>query len=302
MDKPRCKICGGNVNWRGKIKGRILSITHARRRYQCTNCGAWDATPPRHNRPAKILLLDIETLPMEYYVWNPDTNYLQPEMQIKDWSISCWASKWLFEPEIMGKAVSPKEAIERKEGSILEEIWKLVNEADIVVTQNGTRFDMPKLSTKWLLYGYKPPSQYLNVDTLRVATQKFSFTYNRLDELGKKFGIGEKTKMNLPDFKACAEGNKEALAKMLVYCKRDVAPLLEDVYLYMLPWIENHPNMNIFTDHDGDVCRNCGSQDVLWNTRYATPQGLWNGWRCNLCGAIGRGTKKEHKEKSTGIK
>lgn len=208
----------------------------------------------------------------------------------------------MFETKIMGQAVTPKEASNRREGSILKKIWELVDEADIVVTQNGIRFDMKRLNTKWILYGYKPPSQYLNVDTLMTARNKFGFTYNSINELGQKFGIGKKTEMRFPDFRDCAEGNKDALDKMLLYCKRDVAPLLEDIYLYMLPWMDNHPNMNIFTEHDGDVCRNCASTNISWNTTYKTPQGLWEGWRCNECGAIGRGTKKEHKIKSASIK
>lgn len=302
MDKPHCKVCGGKVQWRGTSKKKLFSVTQSQKRYQCTNCGAWDATPPKHDRPARILLLDIETLPMEYYVWRPEENYLQPDMQIKDWSIACWSAKFLFEKEIMGETVTPKEAIERRDGSILKKIWELVNEADVVVTQNGIKFDLKRLNTRWIAYGYKPPSQYLNVDTLLVARQKFDFTYNRLDELGEKFGIGRKTKMVFDDWKKCCTGDKKYLQKMLDYCKRDVAPLLEDVYLHLLPWMENHPNMNIFTDHDGDVCRNCSSTHLSWNTEYKTPQGLWVGYRCNSCGAIGRGTSKMHNIKKANVK
>ena len=301
MLKPRCKYCGGKTQWRGKQIGNVLGITKRSKRYQCIDCGKWDSTPSRHDRPARILLLDIETLPGEYYAWSPDQQYLSPEFQIKDWSISCWAAKWLFEKNIMGEVVSPKEAIQRNDSSILQNIWKLMDEADIIITQNGIKFDIKRLNTRFAMNGYMPPSQYLNVDTLRTAKWKFDFTYNRLDELGQKFGIGKKLDMRFTDFKACAQGDAKALKKMLTYCKRDVAPLLEDVYLHMLPWIDNHPNLNIYTTHDSDVCRNCASTDLSWNTQYRTPQGLWIGWRCNACGAIGRGKGKENKIKNAPI-
>lgn len=298
--KPRCKKCGGKLQFRGKKKSDP-NIT----RTWCKRCDRWDYTPSRHPRPARILLLDIETLPGEYYLWNPKQEYAHPEFQKKDRSISCWAAKWLFEPEIIGEAVSPKEAVLRQDGSILGGIWKLVDEAQVVITQNGIRFDMPILKGRWLKHGYKPPSHYKNVDTL-VEARKFGFTYNRLDELGQAFGIGKKLDMRFSDFKACIEGSekerKTALDKMLTYCKRDVAPLLEDVYLHMLPWMENHPNMNIFTEHDGEVCRNCSSTNLSWNEEYQTPQGLWIGWRCNSCGSIGRGTSKDYKIKGTHTK
>jgi len=300
--KPRCKFCGGKVQWRGYES----SNTSKRRRFQCKECGKWDSTISRHNRPARILLLDIETLPQEYYLWNPKQEFAQPEMQIKDWSIVCWAAKWLFEKDVMGQAVKPEDAVDRKDGSILKGIWDLVDEADIVVHQNGIRFDMPSLNTRWILHGYPPPSQYLNVDTLQIATRKFRFTYKRLEELGKKFGIGEKHEMHFVDWRNCLEGSlkdrKQAIQKQLDYCKNDVAPLLEDVYLNLLPWIDNHPNMNVYAQNDKSCCRNCASTDISWNGQYVTPQGLWQGWRCNSCGAIGRGTGRQHKEFGTHTK
>src|SRR5690242_9742355 len=67
-------------------------------------------TKPYRFRSAKILLLDIETLPGEFYAFDPKVDYLSPDKKIKDWSISCYAAKWLFEPEIMGEVVSAEEA------------------------------------------------------------------------------------------------------------------------------------------------------------------------------------------------
>lgn len=239
---------------------------------------------------------------MEFYSFSPYADYISYKLMKKDWSISCWAAKWLFEPETMGKVVTPKEAVDRKDESILGEVWKLLDEADMVVWHNGIKFDKKKLNTRFLLAGYPPPSHYLDIDTKKVSKDIFGNSYNHLEELGRKFGIGIKTKMEVEDWIKCAEGNKEYLDKMFNYCKRDVTPLLEDVYLKLLPWMPNHPNLNIFTDNDKGVCRNCQSTDLSWNGTYKTPQGLWEGWRCGACGAVGRGTTKVHKIRSTNIK
>ena len=276
-----------------------MGMTSSVTRYQCRSCGRFQQSTPRHNRSARILLLDIETLPMEFYGWSPYNDYVRPENVIKDWSVACWSAKWLFEPEIIGQVVTPKEAIGRTEGSVLEGIWRLIDKADIVVTQNGIKFDMKKLNTKFLVYGYPPPSNYLNVDTLKVAKETFNFSYNRLDELGKQLGIGTKKDMEFKDWITCAQGSKPDLLKMLDYCKNDVAPLLEDVYLRMLPWMKNHPNLGIYADHDLDVCPRCESTDLSWGGKYyPTPMGLWDGFRCNACSATGRGHGKIHKAKS----
>lgn len=270
------------------------------RRYQCTECGKFLQSNPFFKRQSKILLLDIETLPGEYYAFDAKVDYLTPDKRIKDWSISCWAAKWLFEPEIMGDVVTVEDAINRRSEAVLEPIWRLIDQAHVVVTHNGIRFDMRKLNTKFILAGYNPPLPYFNVDTFKVAKETFGFTYNRLDELAKELGIGQKNEMRFYDWKKCIEngGSQEYLDKMLTYCKNDIAPLLEDVYLTFLPWIPNHPNLGIFSDNDGNVCRNCESTDLHWGHKYATAQGLWRGWRCNSCGAVGRGSGKPNKIRS----
>lgn len=259
---------------------------------------------PKKVRTAKILLLDIETLPGEYYAFDPRVDYLAPAMQIKDWSISCWAAKWLFSEEIMGEVVTPEEAIARDDKSILGGIWDLMNEAQIVVTQNGINFDLKKLSSRFIEHDMFPPSHFLNVDTLKTARETFGWSYNRLDEVGQKLGIGKKIPMNIDDWKKCLTGDsdaKQALNDMLFYCKNDVAPLLEDVYLKELPYMKSHPNLGIYADHDTDVCPRCESSNLKWGLEYPTPSGLWKGWRCRDCGSVGRGLGKKNKIRGTNI-
>lgn len=273
-------------------------------KYRCSDCKRYSLSPTIRTNSARVLLLDIETAPGEYYSWSRDPQYLSPEMRIKDWSILCWSAKWLFEPEIFGQSVKPREAIDRTETSVLGEIWNMMNEAHIIVTQNGIKFDIKRLNAKFIKHGYHPPSHYLMVDTLKVAKEKFDFTYNSLEELGKELlGVEEgKIKMNMTDWKQCVTGSQEHLDKMLTYCKNDVAPLLEDVYLVERPWITGHPNLNLFTYHDKDACPSCGSTSLKWGADYITPQGLWNGFRCNTCGALGRGTTKKYAIKKVTIK
>lgn len=293
-----------------RCKHRHSAISHplcyARYLKGETESSTLQVSRPRHTRPARILLLDIETLPGEYYAFDPKVDYLSPDKQIKDWSIACWGAKWLFEEEIMGEKVTAQEAYNRSDKSILESIWKLMNEADITVTQNGINFDHKKLNTRFIEHRLPPPARFLKVDTLKTAKDVFGWSYNRLDELGQKLGIGKKIDMSFVDWKNCLTNDKDAdvaLDHMLTYCKRDIAPLLEDVYLAMLPYMENHPNMNVYSTNDTEVCRNCGSSDLkLGDKPYATPQGLWESWRCNSCGATGRWTDKGHKLKSVSIK
>lgn len=296
---PVCKHCGSESLVRrgysssGKVKA------------QCKECNSYslvedeiDPSPQHIHRSARILLLDIETSLMKFYGFSPKVEYIPHELMIVDWSVLCWGAKWLFETEIMGETVTPKESMAREDKRILGGMWDLINQADIIVTQNGIQFDLKKLNSRFLMNGFNPPSKYMNVDTLKVSKEVFGWSYNRLDALGQKFGIGKKADMEIEDWIRCSEGSQEHITKMFEYCKRDVAPLLEDVYLRMLPWIPNHPNLGLYTDHDVDVCPKCESQDLRWGDLYPTPEGMWEGFRCNSCGAIGRGKGKENKIKS----
>jgi len=85
-------------------------------KYQCPKCLKYQKLEPRHPRTAKILLLDIETLYMEVRgIWNLKTEYIRPSLVVKDWSILCWAAKWLFEPDSRAKQ------FQEKRGAFLEQ-------------------------------------------------------------------------------------------------------------------------------------------------------------------------------------
>ena len=295
-----CRHCfGENLIKRGTRQKKYKVIEQ----YQCKDCKKYTSDVKRNTtRSARILLLDIETSLMEFYAFSPKVEYIPHDAMIKDWSVLCWGAKWLFEDKVMGETVAPREAINRQDRSVLGGMWELINQADIIVTQNGINFDLPKLNSRFILNGLPPPSHHLNVDTLKVARETFKMSYNRLDFLGEKFGIGKKTDMEFADWIHCSNGSQEHLDKMFDYCKRDVAPLLEDVYLHMLPWVKGHPNMNLFKNHDRDVCPACESEDIKWGERYITPTGIWNGFRCQTCGALGRGTTNKHKIKNVNIR
>ena len=192
--------------------------------------------------------LDIETAPMEVYVWSLRYNdFINPDNIIKDWSVLCWSAKWLFEPEVMGEKVTGKQAIAREDASILTKMWKLLDEADIVVVQNGKKFDIPKLNTRFLLAGLPPPSYYQVVDTKEVATKKFAFSSNKLDYMNKILGIKGKEDMEMQDWIDCVHGDEKALAKMLAYNKDD-SVIMEELYLRLRPWIPGHPNLGLYAD------------------------------------------------------
>lgn len=242
----------------------------------------------------KILLLDIETLPIEAYVWGVWNQNVYPDQIKKDWSIVCWAAKWLFDKKVYGQSVTPKEAIAHEDKSIMGGIWEMMNEADVVIAHNGFGFDFKKLNTRFLVNGLPKPMYSYGVDTLKIAKDEFDFTFNKMDWINKVLGINRKMDTSFRWWSECAAGNEKYLGLMSKYNKQDTF-ILEELYLKLRPWMKAHPNMNLYnSDKSVAVCPTCSSVNIKWEGRYSTPLGLYKAFRCHDCGAIGRSTLKKY--------
>lgn len=242
---------------------------------------------PPANGP-KVLVYDIETAPMLGYVWSLWENNVALNQLHSDWHILSWSAKWLGSPpdEVMYVDQRDAKNIEDDSG-ILRLIWTLLDQADIVITQNGKSFDQKKLNARFILNGFQPPSSYKHIDTKQIASKHFGFTSNRLeymsDKLCKKYKKLKHAKFAGFDlWKECLGGNIEAWKEMEEYNKHDVLAL-EELYNVLIPW-ENTINFNLYHDDEKHVCK-CGSASFIKNGFYYTSSGKFQKHRCKKCGA-----------------
>ena len=237
---------------------------------------------------AKILIFDIETAPMKTFAWGVWKQNLNKDLIIDDWFILTWSAKWLYSNEILNDKLTKQEALNQDDSRIATSLWNLFNEADVVIAHNAIKFDIPRMNTRFILNSLLPPSPYQIIDTLKVAQKEFSFSHNRLDYLGRLFGIGRKIKTDFELWERSYNGDETALQEMQDYNDQDVI-LLEDVYLKLRPWIRSHPNMNLYTE-DG-VCSSCGSRNLREGGYYRTNVNEYLASQCSDCGAWSRKTK-----------
>lgn len=236
----------------------------------------------------RVLVFDIETLPMQVFVWGLYKQRISPDNVISDYCILSWSAKWLFDSNVISSALTSREAIARDDKRILKTLWDMFNEADIVIAHNGNGFDIPKLNTRFIVNGFTPPMPYKSIDTLSVARSKFAFSSNRLDYLAKFLGVGEKISTNYGLWIECFKGNKEALKDMERYNRHDVE-VLEDVYVKLRPWMKSHPNMALYVETETHMCPVCNSTSLKWADTYTSNSNVYKAFRCNGCGAVGRG-------------
>lgn len=251
------------------------------------------------NSPAKVLVLDIETAPLKGYFWQLWKQNIQINQITNDWFIFTWAAKWLFEDKVYSGKLTGKEAIKQDDKRIMKGIWAMLNEADIVITHNGKKFDMPKLNTRFLLNGLTPPLPYQQIDTCDSARKMLAFSSNKQEFISIAFGSPRKLETGgFELWDSCYKGDEKAIAKMEEYNIGDIISL-ELNYLKLRPYIMPHPNMGLFIMDGLQRCPSCGSDDLQdCGKDYRTTVAVYELKKCNCCGASSRvrkqkGTPKE---------
>lgn len=236
----------------------------------------------------RILLFDIETSPLTAYTWSLWDEVRSFDKVLEDWCMLTWAAKWLGEEEIIYDS-NHLHGDPLDDTPIVHSLHSLIDEADIIIAHNGNKFDIKKMNARFLAAGLTPPSPYKKIDTLAEAKKNFALTSNRLDAIGEMFGLGRKIDTGGFDlWVRYMAGDEEAGNLMVDYNMEDVL-LLERVYHKLRPWMNNHPNLGVYSDEEETQCAKCGSSHIHWRGYATTQAGRYPRYQCQDCGGWGRG-------------
>ena len=255
------------------------------------------------NQP-KVLFYDIETAPMLGFVWKLWDNNIGLNQIHSDWYVLSWAAKWLDKKQVMYKDQKDEKDIEN-DINIIKDMWELLDEADIVVTYNGKKFDQKKLNTRFIVHGLKPPSTYKHIDLYQLCKKHFGFTSNKLEYVTQKLNKKNKksTHKNFPGFmlwSECLKRNPRAWKEMKKYNKLDVVSL-EELYNILMPW-DNTVNFNLYDEDATTICK-CGSTEFRKKGFAYTNVSKFQRYICTKCGSNSRGRKNLFsKEKMQSLK
>ncbi len=245
----------------------------------------------KHSGP-KVLVFDIETAPIVADVWGLWENNVALNQIVKDWHIMAWAAKWLNDPVSKTMYMDQRHAkVFENDKKLLKAIWKLLDKADIVITQNGKAFDQKKLFARFIMNDMPPPSSFRHIDIKQIAKKHFAFTSNKLEYMSYKLNTKYK-KIKHEKFGGhklwtkCREGNKEAWRIMENYNKHDVWAT-EETYKRLVPW-DNTINFNVYTHDSISKCQ-CGKGKYMRNGHFFNEHGKYQRYRCTNCGSEVRG-------------
>lgn len=239
---------------------------------------------------AKKLFIDIETAPMQAYVWKMWKENVALD-QLKDgWFIMSFAASWDGSDDVI-YADCRMDYKNEDDTNLLAHLWLLLDEADIVIAHNGRKFDARKINARLILNGYNPPRPYKVVDTLEMSRKNFAFSSHKLEYLSQVLGDEKKDDhAEFPGFKLwkeCLNGNMAAWDAMEKYNRKDITSL-KQVYYKLLGWSEGMPNVASYDDKEVVRCPKCGSEDIAFEGYTYTQSGKYRQVRCKKCGGWSR--------------
>lgn len=235
----------------------------------------------------KILTLDIETAPNLAHVWSFwNTNVGLNQLIESGWIIS-FVAKWLGEDEVTYMQNNDMDSPD-----LVQELSDLISQADIVVGHNVDKFDLGWIRAECARLGVDPFPPVKTVDTYKIAKKYFYLASNKLEYCLRRFGLRRKSDhKKFPGhdmwMQCVVHNNPEAWKEMIDYNIQDVLGN-EDLYLFLLPFIGNHPNVGVLMEADVPVCPKCGGKHLEKRGYYYTNLSKFQRFRCK-CGAWSRG-------------
>jgi DNA polymerase elongation subunit (family B) len=217
----------------------------------------------------RVLFLDIENAPPVTEFWGkPWDASIQPIMLRNPGYIIGVGWKWQGE-----RTTHFSGGIDVPQEDMLQEVWEQLDAADVVVTYNGDRHDLPHLNREFLIFGLGQPSPYRSVDLYKTIRAKFKFLWGKLEFVTEQLGLGSKVKHEGHVlWQKVMAMDPAAWTRMIRYCKQDVR-LTEALHDEILGWITNYPNRALYDDlkpvNNNPVCPRCAEPTTRSGTRRA---------------------------------
>jgi len=249
---------------------------------------------------AKILVLDIETQRGVWESFAPKTEFLPAARCLVPPRILCAAAKWVGDQKMMFTHAWRDDDAEAMT-KMLTTIHRWMNEADIIITYNGDRFDLQWCEQACSTVGLPRIKPYKSVDLIKIGRRKFGagLAYKSLDWSARmylresKLAHGGRDLWH--DIRHGTKAERTAASRtMREYNERDVElteRLYLDVYLPYTP-----VNLGLFRQHADDdellVCTTCGTAGKLVRDGMTyTNAFAYQLYRCESCGGISRGKR-----------
>ncbi|SKV08969.1 Predicted exonuclease [Mycobacteroides abscessus subsp. abscessus] len=251
---------------------------------------------------AKILTVDIETQRAIVETFSLYKPFIHIDRVVKPSRILCFAAQWRGSDKVIFHAAwddADGDAYDR----MIRAAWELLNEADIVVTYNGDRFDLQWFNAEFERLKLGPPTPYKSFDLVKLTKQKFKQGLLSLKlDWSSRIYLGDRKVLHggtdlWHDIRYGTRAERRAAQKIMrEYCEHDTV-LTGRLMERWLPW--SKLNLSLYEDNDDELlhCVKCNGTDLKRDgvKFYATSGFLYQMYRCKSksCRATSRGKRAQ---------
>lgn len=224
-----------------------------------------------------VVVIDVETSPAKVYAWGLFNQNVGLNQVIEPGRIICFAAKRVGSKEV---TFVSEHHDSRKE--MLEELWRILDDADIVIGYNSKAFDTKIILGELAAAGFDPPSPFQQIDLLGVVKRNFRLLSHKLDNVAHV--MLDERKVDTGGFslwRDCLDGDDKAWRKMRKYNIEDVR-ITERLYLRIRPWITDHPHVGLWNGNL-EGCPKCGSTERQSRGYRHTLTGTFRQYQCTKC-------------------
>jgi DNA polymerase III epsilon subunit-like protein len=230
------------------------------------------------------LFIDIETshlLLADYGIGRRDFR-LQYDNVVSDWFMICASWQWVGGKRVYSTSLLDDEKRFKKDPHddrhVVKALYDAVARADFLVGHNVAAFDWKKFYAKAMEYRLPPLARPVFVDTLKEA-RRVDFTSRKLADLCKKLGLRQKLDYPADMWLRILKGDAAAIREAVRYNRGDIPPL-EDLYYFLKPYMQNHPNHNVWRGDGVDCCPRCGNTEIKKDGKKYNQTTVRQQWRC----------------------
>lgn len=158
-------------------------------------------------------------------------------------------------------------------------IKEILETADMLITYNGIKCDVPFIQTRLLHHGIDPLPPIAHKDVYYTAKFKLKLSRNRLYDVESFLGLKDKkTPVKLYKWLEALVGVKKAQDEILHHCKQDVK-VLEQAYMKLRPLMLSHPRLFGF-----GPCNKCGGTLIKNKVYFTAAKYQKITLKCTKCG------------------
>lgn len=241
------------------------------------------------NKP-RVLFYDIETKPLQAWVWDTGKQFVSHKQLVKEYSrygIICITYCWND-----GKAAKHIDwgYDDQNTGKVVAEFDEIAKTADYCIGKNSIRFDVKMINAARMFAGLPglPEWSRQQEDLEKQMRRYFRLPSQSLDYISNQLGLGGKIKMEFQDWIDICEKNsngKKSLSKMIKYGKKDVEDT-RHLWNKLSTHFEPKFNLSKHNEYGAAGCKHCGSLDLISNGSMLLPSTgeRVNKYNCRSCG------------------